>query len=274
MDESSKAQNNIIFAWAGRQLLYQEALNLLISYLTEIDVPFLPVKGAYLIQSGKAALLKNREMKDIDIIVRQEDYTKVISFLLKQKQAKQLGGYWYFEEEIAINCLSLWVQIDIHYLLNFPSRFYISTDELFQRSLGDSKIYRMLSPEDALLCTICHSLVHFAHDNKELPFDDITVMIQDKDFYWHRFWDLAKKTGVKNFIAYVITLCKIKRNITIPNLPKLSFYTRMLLKIPLSSIYKLPLIARRLLLEIPFVRNPFFLLFERSIRKFTKKKMI
>ncbi len=150
--------------WALTQIIYEDALNEIDKHFNELQIPYMPIKGAYLICTGLAQQLETRTISDIDILV-QEEHMKIVSDYFKQLSNTTIliyytDNYRPTETIVSYTIGNVTLCLEIHNQLNLPERFLLPTEKMFADSIGDSTIKRLLSPEDSLLLFLCHHQSH------------------------------------------------------------------------------------------------------------------
>lgn len=237
-----------------------------------MKVRYMPVKGAYLIASGLSRNFVNRKMRDIDILVRKDDFKKVTQYFKSLKEAEFVNSYWEFEQPFIYHLDNQKIYLEIHYLINAPSRFLLSTDDLFDRGIEVNKFCVFPSPADAMLIHICHQLLHIYKSFDKSFFYEIKVLEKQEGYRWEQFWNYAENTGIKPFIWLMIKMYSNITGLKIPAPDWGTFYTSILFHISFERFSRLNPFSRKLLLEIPFVRNPFWLLKHKLSKKILTNK--
>jgi hypothetical protein len=122
--------------------------------------------------------------------------------------------------------------------------------------------------EDALLIFLCHTLVHVAYEFRETTREEIALLIARDGFSWEKFWESADATGIKVFMALVLFWFAAESGGKIP-LPSIPLFAKLVRPMLSRRCYsRMPLFARKIFLEIPFLRRPWWL-FVNKVRKFS-----
>jgi len=242
-------------SWALRQLLYQAVLEELDRHFSLIQVKYMPIKGAFLIASGLSEKISNRKMVDIDILVPPTDLEKTVQHFEKQPCFSAHTDKWHFEKPFLFQLGKQVVHIEFHSRLNREERFYLPTEELFERSKEYTRFCRLPDIHDALLITVCHFLVHITYFRIPDILQDVQIITQDKSFSWPVFWERSHTTGIYAFTVVVVNICKEGLDPHIA-LPTPGFYSRCIALPFLTHAYAhAPRWLRRVVLEIPYVKN-------------------
>jgi hypothetical protein len=263
-------------AWVFKQFLFEEVLCDLDNHFQRLNVDYMPIKGAYLICAGLARQIRSRTMVDIDILVRENDFKAVVSHFRSIPNISIAEGSWpvnkkgsRFEVTFYMPCNDHMVMVDIHNFINLRQRFILSPEMLFAR--GKKQGLRTLPcAEDALAICLCHGLSHAGHFFSDALFDDV-VVLTDASINWGKFWDIAASTDVEAFMYYVLK--KFERKGRVPPIPvpkkTLKFaYADVLLKFSGDrDLGILPRILRRIVIELPFCRDPAGLLLNKCIKR-------
>jgi hypothetical protein len=265
--------------WVFKQFLFEEVLRDLDDHFQHLNIDYMPIKGAYLICAGLARQIRSRTMVDIDILVRENDFNTVISHFRSIPDVSIAEGSWpvnkkgwQFEVAFYYPFGERTFNIDIHKLVNLRQRFILAPELLFSRGLQQG--HRTLPcAEDALIICLCHGLSHAGHVFSDALFDDVEFLANPL-IDWARFWEIASSTGAASFMYYVLRKYEKKEKIPLIPFPKktLKFtYADILLLLEGDrDLGKLPSILRRLLLELPFSRNPTGLFLNKYIRSYRK----
>ena len=247
--------------WKFLQVLYAEVLHELEAHFLAINVPYMPIKGAYLICRGLASKMRFRRMDDIDVLVKQNDFETVCSYFSNLPQGTFLKHKWYFEKEFSYSLGTFKCHLEIHFLINYPARFRLPTELLFMRAFPESNCTRVLPcAEDALLILLCHAFVHISFELRETLFEEINLLSEIEGFSWDLFWKYAVSTGIEQFIRMVLCIYSrtMKKPIPLPYASMAGILLRPFLEPKRYS--QLPVLVRKLLFEFPFARNPWRLI--------------
>lgn len=250
--------------WALSQLIFHDILEELGIHFTALQIPYMPIKGAFLICTGLAEKIKQRVIKDIDILVLPHDMQRASDYFsaLKNVSVKK-----YFTDNSRPTETSLLytsgkatVQVEIHSQINFHERFYLPTGELFARSIKAAEFLRLPKPEDGLLIFLCHLQSHIPFEFYTSNGEELNALISVKGFDWEEFWQNSKKTGLESFIYFILRYYSQKY--PVPLRPSRRYpYASLLAKMFSETWYnRLPRWLRRVLFDIPFVRKPLWLL--------------
>lgn len=186
--------------WIFRQLQYQNALRHLDEILSHASIPYMPIKGAYLICSGLASLIKKRIMVDIDLLVQPQHYEATIRLFSKHPLFERKSpDPWFFEYPFTFTSGKHRIELELHYQLNRNERFHLPTTSLFDRGYPQTATRILPSPEDALIILICHTLVHSGYGLPNSIYDEISAICSLPSFRWSRFCFILKSTGVEPY---------------------------------------------------------------------------
>lgn len=245
-------------AKAARRLVLEEVLVRVGSELSRMGVRWMPIKGAFLLCTGLADRLPRRRIHDLDILLHANDFHRAAEHFGKLPNVDAVPHRWPFEAVFEYSYGSFPVPVELHKLLNYPERFLLPPAELFQRGSpveGDSNQV-LPGPEDALLITICHRLVHAAHSPPPQTYDELALLAGLPGFSWERFWEAARVTGVEGFVHYMVKRCERHTSLR-ASFARKHLYGEALAHMPRIAAYgKLSSVVRRALVELPFVRNP------------------
>ena len=253
--------------WALTQIFYQGVLNEIGTHFHNLNIKYMPIKGAYLICSGLAEKFKDRHISDIDILVQEKDMQKSSDYFasLENTEMKVYYKYNYRQTETVFNYSKgdIKICVEIHSQLNFPERFVLPTPELFARSITANDVMHLPSPEDGLLVFLCHLQSHISFEFRESNMEEINIIASQNGFNWKTFWSRCPTTGIEAFIYFIIKLYQKKYPAIIAPSHRY-LYSDLLVGIFNEKLYKnMPHWSRRLFLELPFVRKPIWLLFNK-----------
>lgn len=250
--------------WALRQAVYGHVLERLDALFEHHSVPYMPIKGAWLIASGLAARLPTRPMDDIDLLVSSADFERAVTLVADQEETTIVPSAWPFEREFTWRQAGFVAHLEIHQGLNYPERFRLPADELFARARERRGERFLPAPEDALAILVCHKLVHVSKSFHRGGTDEIALIAGLPGFEWHRFWETMDSTGVKRFAVLVLRYAAMEIRMPIPFPPQSMPYVDALVRwVPLARYNRLPELLRRIVLEAAFVRDPVGLLRQR-----------
>lgn len=249
--------------WVFRQLLYADVLARLDKHFTELKIRYMPIKGAYLIASGLAEKMPFRRMDDIDILILPADFAKASDYFKGLNTVRFVDNDWPFETSFYYQSGQTSAFIELHHLLNYPERFTLPVETLFSRSIQSRGMLVLPCPEDSLIIFLCHLFVHIAFEIRETSFDEIELLCGQDNFSWEKFWELSLPTGLGPFFYYVLRLFEKRKNRRIM-LRKPAMYAVLCARmIGMEEYQKMPRFLRRLVLEIPFARDPLCLMMKK-----------
>lgn len=199
-------------SWVARQIIYADVLDILHTSFFKNRIKYLPIKGAFLIQCKLAGRLKNRKMVDIDILVNPEDFHRASNALLNIPETIEKPNIWSFERSFFIPVAEGWVCVELHTQLNYPERFLIKTQNLFERAKHQNGSEYALDPVDALCILVCHALVHVPFEISETLADEIALISTLSGFSWQEFWNRIRKAGIYKFACFVVLLYEKIKN--------------------------------------------------------------
>ena len=247
--------------WEIVQLLYFEVLQDLDSIFLSLDIPYIPIKGAYLLYCGLADKIDNRKMSDIDLFIRSQDFHTVVAYLKRQSKWMVTKDASANDHPFKIECVywfyKIPISIEIQTQMDTNERYLLRSDHVFNRCLYKEKMRFMVQPEDSLLIFTCHLLSHILDYLPATMYREIEILSQQEPFSWDIFWRRSRNTGIIHFILFILLISKSP--CTIPPLPASLrlFYCYILSYFFTTSLYaSMPRHIRYLLLFIPFVRNP------------------
>jgi hypothetical protein len=270
MENSHSADNSPEKNWKLKQVVYAEILNELHGHFVKMNVRYMPIKGAYLICSGLAEKMKYRRMDDIDVCVGKDDFKKISDYFSGLPHVEVFLDDWDFEREFTYKTGSFECHLEIHSLLNYPARFNLPFEKLFERALPAGEIRMLPCPEDALIILLCHALVHIGFELRDTVFDEISFISNQQGFSWEKFWVLAKPTGTEQFMCMLLLYYATDKSVEM-NMPALSLKTKLAGKFLSKNLHtRLPVLFRKLVLEIPFVRDPLWLINQKISGKLKK----
>jgi hypothetical protein len=245
-------------SWPLRQLIYENALELLNRIFDDIDISYMPLKGSYLICTGLAQALPARSMVDIDLLVRKKDFQKAINELTLHPQfRKEPPDPWFFEQPFIFTGGVRPVKLELHCQLNRNERFLLPTEQLFKRGSKQTRVRVLPSAEDALTILICHSLVHSRIGLPESVRGEIRLISSLPYFSWQNFYSLLQSTGIAPFGLALLRKYTTRKDVPIP-LPKKYHWADFLFRLMPSRIrhHKLHRLFYRGFIEPFFMRSP------------------
>ena len=262
-------------AWVFMQFLFEDVLRDLDDHFQRLNIDYMPIKGAYLICTKLARQIKSRTMSDIDILIRESDFDTVISHFRSIPNVMIIEGSWPinkkgwpFEVTFQVPFEGCTFNIDFHKLVNLYQRFILPTEHLFARGMQQG--HRILPcAEDALIICLCHGLSHAGHFFSDALFGDVELLA-DASINWGKFWDIAASTGIEAFMYYVLKRFERKGKIPSFLVPKktikFTYADFLLLLTRKCGIGSLPPFFGRLLMELPFCRDPIGLVLDKFAR--------
>ncbi len=246
--------------WALKQIIFKDALEEIDGHFKKLQIPYMPVKGAHLICTGMAEKMKERIIRDIDLMV-EEEYMREVSDYFVNLENTELKIYhtenyrptetaliYYFGHAV--------MHLEIHCQLNIAERFLLPTKVLFDRATAVDTYRRIPSPEDALLIFLCHLQTHIPFEFRSSTFDEIDLLSSHAHFNWDVFWQHCPATGIESFIYFILRVFSKRR--PIPLKPSRHYrYAELLAgRFTVAWYETLQGWARRLLFDLPFVRQP------------------
>jgi hypothetical protein len=160
--------------------------------------------------------------------------------------------------------------VEIHRALNYDERFRLPVEPLFEAGRVSTPPRVLPSPEDALLIVVCHALVHVVRGFDGRWFGEMGLMVEQEGFSWERFWERARPTGIVPFAVLMLRYFEQstgRRIDPFPRFPRCAYAELIARRVRLETHNRLPVLARRALVELPFVRDPLGLLRQRLLRK-------
>lgn len=258
--------------WIALQIVYGEVLDILEKMFASQMYIFMPVKGAYLIKTGLAQQISDRKMVDIDILIKEEQFDVICKWFRQCDNVKEKYNYWSFERSFIYLFSGIPVHLEFHRLINFPERFLLRNEDLFERGIRVSQACILPDPVDSLLIHICHKLAHVIDGFEDQFYEEISLYSSQDGFDWKTFWERARKTGIVSFIWLVMDTWKKKKQpdeFCLPGPP--SFYAVILSRTGLFMRAK-SAIVKKIFFEIPFVRNSLKLAVYKIRETYLKKK--
>ncbi len=261
-------------AWVALQFIYGEMLDVIEKLFASRQYCFMPIKGAYLIRAGLTETITDRKMVDIDILIPENQFDEVCAWFHTVDGVLPKDNYWSFERSFIYPCMGFPVHLEFHRLINFPARFLLPNELLFERSVKVSDSCFFPDSIDALLIHICHKLAHVIDGFEEQFYNEISLYSSQNGFSWKIFWERAEATGILNFIWLVLEKWKKKKkpdDFLLPECP--SFYAAIISKTNLFMAGRNPLL-RKMFFEVPFVRNPIQLMLYKIRETYLKKHYV
>ncbi|MBN1601907.1 MAG: nucleotidyltransferase family protein [Chitinispirillaceae bacterium] len=241
--------------WIALQIVYGDILDILEKMFALHGHDFMPVKGAYLIKTGIAEQISDRKMVDIDILIKENQFNTVCQWFSQCENVKEKYNYWCFERSFIYLYSGIPVHLEFHRLINFPERFLLPNEDLFERGKRISQSCILPDPVDSLLIHICHKLAHVIDGFEDLFYEEISLYSSQNGFDWKTFWERARKTGIISFIWLVLEKWKKRKQLDEFYLPAPpSFYAALLSRTGLFMKGNRA-IVRKFFFEVPFVRD-------------------
>lgn len=258
--------------WIINQIMVHDALQSLDLHFQKLNITYMPIKGAYLVCTGLAEKMKQRTMRDLDILVKNQDM-QIASDYFINLQSTKLKRYYkdnYRPTETAflypVN--QAYISVEIHCQLNFSERFHLPTQKLFERSFNLSQVKHLPSTEDSLCIFLCHLQSHIPLEYHYTTLEEVYLLSSQSGFSWPVFWEIAQTTGIESFLFFILKLFENTYHLPIQS-PRSYLYAYLLSTVFTESRYKtMPGWLKRVLFDLPFVRKPGKLVFH----KLTKRK--
>jgi hypothetical protein len=244
--------------WNIRRIVYEEALAGLDAVFASLGITYMPIKGAHLICTSLAGKIAAREMRDIDLLVRPADFAKTVAALDDHPQfSREPPDKWDFEQSFLYRHGNHSIHFELHRALNRPERFLLDIDELFDRATTRTAVQRIMTPEDALVVFVCHTLVHLVDGIPEHTFREADILIQAEGFSWEQFGVLLRATGIERFGKALLCQAARQQGFSLPPLLGPLLPERLLLSIPPPHLHRgIRTLLFRSFVELFFVRNP------------------
>lgn len=243
--------------WTVRQMVYGKLLDHLDTVFGELAVPYMPVKGAYLICAGLAARIPRRRMVDVDILVLPDDFDRAVAWFQAAPHARERPGTWPFEREFYYTFAGRTLEVEIHRALNHCERFLLPPEDLFARGVHVGGLRVLPSAEDALLVAVAHTLVHVVEGLDESRFGEYRLLASQPGFRWSTFRQRAADAGIGPFADLVLQWAWRASGERAPAGGSRALRARVLgACLPSRVCSRIPAWLRRALLEAPFVRRP------------------
>ena len=201
----------------ARNLFLSKKLCQLIKLFENNNIKVIPFKGAALAASAYQSLTK-REFCDIDLIIKEEDFSRVKDILTNQgyqpRNQLQPWGQVFSNKDDSIH-------IDIHWQLApscFPYR--VDFEQLWQRCETVSILNQQvtnLSTEDSLLI-LCLQVVKDAHYRQEKlkQVYDIAQIIKNQKLDWEVVIQRARDLGSERLLLFGLGIANRLLQVEIP----------------------------------------------------------
>ncbi len=259
--------------WIHQQLIFSDILDFIENIFSSAGIPYMPIKGSYLIAAGIASQIPDRTMLDIDILVRPENFHETISLLSDHPHFKKdAPDLWFFEQTFKITRNKDPLYFELHCQINREERFHLSADSLFNRGTAQTPERVLPSPEDAMVILVGHSLVHSGKGLQSSIFNEITEISALKDFCWQRFFTILKNTGIEPYGFALLRAYSRKTDMPVPIPDKHRWADILFRQVPQrnknSTVYRL---WYRGFIEPVFSRSPVKLMFGWTLRTLRRK---
>ena len=242
----------------ARNLFLSQKLCQLIKLFKNNNIKVIPFKGAVFAASAYQDLTL-KEFCDIDLIIKQEDFSRVKDILSSQeyqpRNQQQLWGQDFTNKNDSIH-------IDIHWQLApscFPYR--VDLEHLWQRCKTVSILNQQvtnLSPEDSLLI-LCLQIVKDAHHRQEKlkQVYDIAQLINNQKLDWKVVIQRARDLGSERLLIFGLAIASRLLQVEIqPQLKKkiksdwiVNLYLNRVVNQFFSKEYKQDILRALILLE-------------------------
>lgn len=243
--------------WVLKQLFLKNVLDHLDKTLFLSNCQWMPIKGAYLIMSGLSEKITSRDMSDVDILVRPENFYTVMQIF---RQDFRLDGSAVFDhsaENVFNEFNGVQILLEIHHRLKPDYVFRLPVSELIGRGIPVTQSMILPCLEDALLIAVLHQLKgHLTHLPSTTLYGDIGAISEAPGFDWTKFWSFARETGVYRSVNMLLAMYNKDCGKNIPirqRSPHIYFIEAAIRR---KWFYRLPLLCRKLLVAIFFWRNP------------------
>ena len=257
--------------WALSQIVYTDVLRALDYHFQKISIEYIPIKGAYLLCTGLAERMRERKICDVDILVQEKDMRIVSDYFtaLDETVLKQYytDNYRPTETSFIYKLSFAEVTVEIHSQINFSQRFLLPTIALFRRASKSGLFRSIPSCEDSILIFLCHLQTHIAFEFRKTTLDELHTLIVEQKIDWKVFWCLSLKTGIDSFNYFMLRYFERKYRYPI-HAPRYYFYSDILARAFTKKRYeRLPGWAKRVFFDVPFVRNPWWLVCHKIVKK-------
>ncbi len=223
----------------ARNLFLSKKLCQIIKLFENNNIKVIPFKGAVLATSAYQNLTK-REFCDIDLIIKQEDFSKVQDILISQdyqtRHELQPWGQVFTNRDDSIH-------IDIHWQLApscFPYR--VDFEQLWQRCETVSILNQQvnnLSAEDSLLI-LCLQIVKDAHYRQEKlkQIYDIAQLINNHNLNWELVIQRARDLGSERLLLFGLAIASRLLQVEIPEELQQKIENDLIVKLYLNQAVK------------------------------------
>ncbi len=246
--------------WILQQFMFEEVFGELESVFNTLEIPFMPVKGMYLIHEGLSQEMGYRRMCDIDIIVYHRDLQRATDYFFKCESVLPrtccTDNYRPYETQFYYLYKGSNVLIELHSLLNFPSRFSLPVEGLFKRSEKRGGNKYVLSKEEALIVMVCHLYTHFPFQYREEWSTEAGLLSAKDGFDWEYFWGRAKETGICGFFVFIFRFWNRRYNQDFPVLRHNPYSRFQSMVFSFFGYERIPFWYRRFFIDIAFMNRP------------------
>jgi hypothetical protein len=259
--------------WVALQMVYGAVIDEIDELFVAHGYKYMPIKGAYLIRSGLSIQIPERRMRDIDLLLPEKEFNDACDWFGRREGVTETPNYWNFERSFNVTHAGILVYVELHRMLNMPARFLLPTGKLFSHGKFAGKSCTLPDPVDALLIHICHAIAHVLDGFTPGFYQEIDLLSRQDGFLWELFWQRSKTTGIYDFIWLTVDKCNKLLGKSLPIPRASSIYAKMLSRCNLFMKCKSK-ILRRLCFEIPFVRNPWALLWHKVYKGIKKGRIL
>ncbi|MBV6623084.1 MAG: lasso peptide biosynthesis B2 protein [Rivularia sp. (in: Bacteria)] len=223
----------------ARNLFLSQKLCQILQLFENNNIKVIPFKGAVLAASAYQDLTL-KEFCDIDLIIKQEDFSRVQDILTSQgyqaRNQKQPWGQDFTNKNDSIH-------IDIHWQLA-PSCFPYQVDfeQLWQRCETVSILNQQvtnLSREDTLLI-LCLQIVKDAHHRQEKlkQVYDIAQLINNQKLDWETVIQRARDLGSERLLLFGLGIANRLLQVEIPQELQQKIENDLIVKLYLNQVVK------------------------------------
>ncbi len=223
----------------ARNLFLSTKLCQILQLFKNNNIKVIPFKGAVLAASAYQDLTL-KEFCDIDLIIKQEDFSRVKDILTSQdyqpRNQQQLWGQVFTNKEDSIH-------IDIHWQLApscFPYR--VDFEQLWQRcetvSIFNQQVTN-LSAEDSLLI-LSLQIVKDAHYRQEKlkQVYDIAQLINNSKLDWEVVIQRARDLGSERLLLFGLAIASMLLQVEIPEELQQKIESDLIVKLYLNQVVK------------------------------------
>ncbi|MGB3761130.1 MAG: lasso peptide biosynthesis B2 protein [Rivularia sp. (in: cyanobacteria)] len=223
----------------ARNLFLSKKLCQILKLFENNNIKVIPFKGAVLAASAYQDLTL-KEFCDIDLIIKQEDFSRVKDILTSQdyqpRSQQQLWGQVFTNKDDSIH-------IDIHWQLApscFPYQVYF--EQLWQRCETVSILNQQvtnLSAEDSLLI-LCLQIVKDAHYRQEKlkQVYDIAQLIHNQKLDWEVIIQRARDLGSERLLLFGLGIASRLLQVAIPEELQQKIEHDLIVKLYLNQVVR------------------------------------